>query len=230
MLDAVLELEVLARLAGDVGVERLRERRAVIGVDAAEPLPAGGAELGLGVAEHLLEARGVEDRVRADVPVPDTVVGAAQRQRVALLGGREALQHALVHQRVADRVLEPVGAQPRDEQEVGDARFRRLGVRDAVGPVAEHDHGRRGRVPDELLRELEPVGPGRVDLAVDEHDVVRVDPRERLVLRGDVGHLGRVAREDLQQRTDRSVADRVGRDREDLRHAAAGGSSAASSQ
>ena len=105
MLDPVLVLEVVAG-AGQVGVERLRERGAVVGVDAAEPLAAGVAELGLGVAEHLLPARGEEQAVLAHVPVPQAVVGALQRERVALLGLGEARERVLVGDRVAERVLE----------------------------------------------------------------------------------------------------------------------------
>ena len=64
VLDPVLELEVVVGGAGQVGVERLGERRAVVGVDAAEPLAAGLADLDLAVAEHALPARGVEDLCR----------------------------------------------------------------------------------------------------------------------------------------------------------------------
>ena len=156
-----------------VGVERLRERRAVVGVHAAEPLAAGRADLVLAVAEHALPARGVEDRVGGDVPVPQAVVGAGHRERVALLGRLQLLQRALVGERVADRVLEPVPRQPGDDEEVGDPVRGRLGVGGAVGLVAEDDHGDVRRGLDQLLRQVQPVGAGRVDLAVDEHDVVR---------------------------------------------------------
>ena len=51
------------RRAGQVRVERLRERRAVVGVDAAQPLAARLADLDLAVAEHALPARRVVDAV-----------------------------------------------------------------------------------------------------------------------------------------------------------------------
>ena len=108
VLDPVLVLEVVAG-AGQVGLERLRERGAVVGMHAAEPLAAGVAELGLGVAEHLLPARREVQAVAADVPVPQAVVGALHRQRVALLGLGEPRQRVLVRDRVAERALELVG-------------------------------------------------------------------------------------------------------------------------
>ena len=86
----------------------------------------------------------------------------------------ELLQRALVGERVADRVLEPVPRQAGDEQEVRDPVRGRLGVGGAVGRVAEHDHGDVRRRLDQLLGEVQPVRAGRVDLAVDEHDVVGV--------------------------------------------------------
>ena len=93
---------------------------------------------------------------------------------MALLGLGESLQRALVGDRVADRVLEPVGAEAGDEQEVGDAGLGGLLVGLAVGGVAEDDH-RDVRAPaHQLLGEHEAVAPRRLDLAVDEHHVVVV--------------------------------------------------------
>ena len=95
VLDPVLVLEVVAG-AGQVGVERLGERGAVVLVDAAEPLAGRVAQLGLAVAEHLLPARGEEQAVLAHVPVPQAVVGALHGERVALLGLGEAGERVLV--------------------------------------------------------------------------------------------------------------------------------------
>ncbi len=71
VLHAVLEVEVVL-LGGAVHerVERLRERRAVVGVDAAEPFAARLADLDLAVAEHRLPARGVVDAVAGRRPSP----------------------------------------------------------------------------------------------------------------------------------------------------------------
>ena len=91
----------------EVGLERLRERGAVVGVDAAEPLAAGVAELGLASSRASLPAR--EEKYRRslrDVPVPQAVVGALQRERVALLGLGQARERVLVGDRVAERALE----------------------------------------------------------------------------------------------------------------------------
>ncbi len=157
VLHPVLELEVVVRAVGQVRVERLRERRAVVGVHAAEPLPARLADLVLAVAEHGLPAGGVEDAVLGDVPVPDAVVGALQRERVALLGLGELLERALVRDRVADRVLEPVGAQPGDEQEVGDAGLRGLLVGGASAACESTITGICGTALHELLGQQQPV-------------------------------------------------------------------------
>ena len=190
VLDPVLELEVVVDGAGQVGVERLGERGTVVGVDAAEPLAARLADLDLAVAEHALPAGRVEDLVGGDVPVPHAVVGAAERERVALLGLGELLQRALMRDRVADRVLEPVGAEAGDEQEVGDAGLGGLLVGLAVGGVAEDDHGDVRAPAHQLLGEPEAVAPRRLDLAVDQHHVVVVQVFERLLERRDVLDLG----------------------------------------
>jgi hypothetical protein len=89
---------------------------------------------------------------------------------------------------VADRVLEPVPRQAGDDEEVRDPVRGRLGVGGAVGLVAEHDHGDVRRGLDQLLRQVQPVRAGRVDLAVDEHDVVGLvfELVERLLGRRDV--------------------------------------------
>ena len=211
VLHAVLELEVLGGLVVHVRVQRLRERRAVVGVDAPEPLAAGRADLVLAVAEHALPARGVEDRVVGDVPVPEAVVGAGHRERVALLGLGELLQRALVRERVADRVLEPVSRQSGDDQEVRDPVLRRFGVGGAVGPVAEDDHGDVRRRLHQFLGQVQAVRAGRVDLAVDQDDVVTVvlERVQRLLRRRHV-----LEPRALQEGADGSVTRVVGRHRE----------------
>ena len=101
---------------------------------------------------------------------------------MALLGLGELLQRALMGDRVADRVLEPVRAEAGDEQEVGDAGLRRFLVGVLVRVVREDDHGGLRRAADELLGERQAVLIGD-ELAVHERDVVAV--------RG-LGVLGRV--------------------------------------
>ena len=159
---------------------------------------------------------------------------------MALLGLGEALQRALVGDGVADRVLEPVGAQAGDEQEVGDAGLGGLLVGRAVGGVAQDDHRDVRCLAHQFLGEDEAVAPGRLDLAVDERDVLLggAEHVQRLLERRHVLDLGA-----LEQRADRRVARVVGADREDLQgagervrrhalgYAASGwGSSAVSSQ
>jgi hypothetical protein len=57
----------------------------VVGVKAIEPLCGLGANLGVLVAQHLLPAQRVGDCLARKTPVPDAVVGATQRQGIALL-------------------------------------------------------------------------------------------------------------------------------------------------
>ena len=164
VLDPVLVLEVVRR-AGQVGVERLRERGAVVRVHAPEPLAAGVAELGLRVAEHRLPARGEVQPVLAHVPVPQPVVGALERERVALLGLLQPGERALMGDRVAQRALEHVEA--RDV--LGDAGLGGRDVGVAVGAVVEQQDRRVRGVGEDRLRELEPA-----EVGVDQERVVRV--------------------------------------------------------
>ena len=132
--------------------------------------------------------------------------------------------------RVADRVSEAVGGQPGHEQEVGDAGVRGLLVRRSIGLVAQHDHRDVRRGLDEQLRELQSIRPGRVDLAVDEDDVVRLfrDGLQRALGRRDVLELL-----GAQERAHGRMASVVGGDGENAHRYAAscpGGSSAVSSQ
>ena len=105
VLDPVLGLEVLGG-AVEVALERLGEPGAVVGVHAAQPLARRVADVGLRVAEHRLPARGEVQPVGAHVPVPQAVVGALQRERVALLGLGQARERALVGDRVAQAALQ----------------------------------------------------------------------------------------------------------------------------
>jgi hypothetical protein len=213
VLDPVLVLEVLIR-AGEVGVERLGERGPVVGVDAAQPLAARLADLVLGVAQHRLPAHAEEHAVGLDVPIPDAVVGTPQRERVTLLGHGKPLQRELMHQRVADRVLEPVGAEARDGQEVGDPGLRRADVGLVVGGVREQDHGDVRRREDELLGGRHPVRRRLRELAIDEHDMVAGERVERLARRRGERHLDTCRGDLLQHRLDRRVMGGVGRHRE----------------
>src|SRR5688572_3099956 len=84
MAQAVLALEmggsplqVLADLAPQPG--------AIAGVHAREPLLGAAGNFALLVAEHCRPAGRVVDLLALEVPVPEAVVGAARRQRIALL-------------------------------------------------------------------------------------------------------------------------------------------------
>ena len=179
VLDPVLGLEVLGG-AGQVALERLREPGAVVGVHAAEPLARRVADLGLGVADHRLPARREVQPVGAHVPVPQPVVGALERERVALLGLGEPAQRPLVGDRVAQAALERGGA--RVHEVVRDAQLGRRQVGGPVGAVVEQDHRRVPGVGEDVARDVQPRVAGVVQLAVDQERVVRV-----LVERGQRG-------------------------------------------
>jgi hypothetical protein len=164
VLDPVLVLEVLAGTR-QVRLERLRERGAVVEMDAAEPLTGRVAELGVRVAEHLLPARREVQAVPAHIPVPQAVVGALHRQRVALLGLGQPRERVLVGDRVAEGALEPVVV----GHVLGDAGLGGRDVGVAVGRVVEQQDRRVRGVGEDLLRQLEAAGVG-----VDEEGVVRV--------------------------------------------------------
>jgi hypothetical protein len=153
VLDAVLELEVLGR-ALHMGLERLAERRAVIGMDAAQPFPARVADLVVLVAEHRLPAGREVEPVGVHVPVPQAVIGALERERVTLAGLGEPRELA----RVAHRALERVGREPAWRQDVAHP-----GYGEGVVPLPDHYH--RHAVLGESLHGLEP------DLRVEQDDV-----------------------------------------------------------
>src|SRR6266849_5597603 len=59
-------------------------------MDAAEPFIGAMANLVLLVTEHRLPSRGVVDFLRIQVPIPDPIVCAPDRERVTLLAIRGA--------------------------------------------------------------------------------------------------------------------------------------------
>ena len=83
-LDAVLVLEVGGR-SDQVLVQRRLERAEIVGVHAVVPRVERREQRLLVVAEHRPPARREVALVGVEPPVPDAVVGAAHRQRVALL-------------------------------------------------------------------------------------------------------------------------------------------------
>ena len=86
MLDPVLELEVLAGARRGGASSACVSAARSSGCTRPSHSPRRVADLGLAVAEHRLPARREVQPVGAHVPVPEAVVGALQRERVALLG------------------------------------------------------------------------------------------------------------------------------------------------
>jgi hypothetical protein len=134
----VLEVEATA---GQMVADLLLQPRQLVRVHAAEPLLGEDRQLVLVVADHLLPACRVVDPVLLQVPVPQPVVGAADRQRVALLADPQRLLVVLALDGIADRpveqrrvdvildqiILRPLAHRPQRELQV---------------VVAGHDHDR----------------------------------------------------------------------------------------
>ena len=83
VVHAVLALEVV-RQALDVRRDVHFELPEIITVNALEPFRHRIAQLAILIAEHGLPARRVIDAVGAHIPIPQPIVGAANRQGVAL--------------------------------------------------------------------------------------------------------------------------------------------------
>ena len=78
----------------DDAVERGAEAVAVEWVQHFEPVGGGAVERSALEPEHGFGFRAGEDAIGGDVPVPDHVAGAGQRQRAALDVGYDALRNA----------------------------------------------------------------------------------------------------------------------------------------
>ena len=198
---------------------------AVVRVHAAEPLARRVADLGLRVAEHRLPARREVQPVGADVPVPQAVVGALERERVALLGLRQAAQRALVGDRVAQAALQ----RRRARDAPGSRRRRPRSAATSVSRSAWSSSritGACGLWARMSRGDVEPVVAGVVQLAVDQERVVRVllERGERGARRRDPVDLVLGALDRLQRRADRRVRGLVGLHGEQRPGARAGGS------
>src|SRR4029078_8083573 len=79
------------RAALEVVVEQGLSRGEVLGMDAAEPLEGGVADVAVVVAEHRFPAAGIVDLVGLEVPVPEAVVDALGGEAVASLAGPDRL-------------------------------------------------------------------------------------------------------------------------------------------
>src|SRR5205814_1608123 len=99
---AVLVLEVRGGALAD-GEDAGLHALEVVGVHAPQPLLGRRADLLLREAEDGLPARREIDDARAQVPVPEAVVGAADGQRVALLALAQRLFRAAA---LADLLLQ----------------------------------------------------------------------------------------------------------------------------
>ena len=191
--DPILHLE-MGFPTLEVGVQALAKLADLVGVDAAQPLVGGRADVGRGMAEHLLPARGEVDPVAAKVPVEEAVVGSAHGERVALLAlaqgqhrGLLLVLHALALARRAD-----------GGPEAGDALLqdvvRRPGLDDVGGGLlversGDDDERGAGSDPSGELQRGQAVVAGNVVIGQDQVEGERAqrafvvlrsrDPRER---------------------------------------------------
>ena len=118
----------------DDAVEGSAEAVAVERMQDFEPVGRSPVERAALEAEHRFGFRAGEDAIGGDVPVPDHVAGAGQRQRAAFHVRHDALRHAaregVLHHREAD--------QHDDKDEAAEQRRSD----DIVGDEAQH--GQRG--------------------------------------------------------------------------------------
>jgi hypothetical protein len=161
-------------------------------VHAVEPFLRTVADLRVEETEHRLPARGKVDGVVAQIPVPESVIGAAGRQRVAFLAGPQRLFSAHVRQ---------VGAHPRQRHRKIDGLGQVV-----IGPELEppdhvfaliacghHDDGKAyGRIrAADLDQRIEPGDVGHLDVEQDQIHCLVPDPVEQPACAG--GDADRVA-------------------------------------
>ena len=114
--------------------------RLVVGMNPFEPLPRTRADLVLRVAEHLLPAGREVDRVGAEIPVEDAVVGALDRQGIAFLAVAESVVGGLAGDGVADRAHQQSGVDLAFDEVVLGALTDRAGREFVVIETREDDH------------------------------------------------------------------------------------------
>ena len=143
------------------------ELLAVLGMNQVEPIARVAADLAVGVAQDRLPARRQIDLVQAQVPVPQTVVGAGRGQRVTFLTDLELHFRCVSAAGVVDGhrdhlEIAPVGV---FHQIVVGSRPHRFDRGLLVSGAGDDDH-RNGRL------ELQHVDAGSIaEVIVGEHDV-----------------------------------------------------------
>ena len=178
MPHAVLALE-MGRVARQVRVEVGLHARAVLGMDAAEPLVGRVADLRVGAAEHRLPARRVVDAPAAQVPVPEAVVGAAGGHRVALLALVQRLVDAHELGRAPRQAADAQAVQAQDDQADHRHRGRAERVRLVEARAQHHLEVRGLRAPDDPVvggLDQEPVAAGQQVRVVRDAPVGRLHP------------------------------------------------------
>ena len=186
MKNPVLALVVIA-VAGEVRPQCVGDLLAIVGVHAREPLVRPRADLRFLVADEGLPARRPMDLVGDQIPIPESVVGALHRERIAFFAFVEVFDGALVRE---------VRPDPRQRDRKVD-RFRDVVVRTqpegfddvgAVGSRGDHDHrnlGRRMRFPN-AAQHVETAHAGHFDIEQHEVERFRRDARHRVCAAG--GH------------------------------------------
>jgi hypothetical protein len=204
MKEPVLAL-VMFVAVGQMQAQRFVDAIAIVLVHARVPLIGAVADFLIVVAEHRLPPRRPMDLVRRQIPVPQRVVGSADRQRVALLAGAKIFDRLLVRQ---------VRVDPRERHREVDrlgqvvVRAELEGLNDVGALRARGDHDDRklglGTCAPQLAEHLEPAHARHLDVEQDE--VVRIvrdqGQRGRTVLRDgdDVASLPQAPRQHVPVR------------------------------
>ena len=183
MAHAVQALED-RRLAGDVIADRGLHARHVVGMH--ERAPVGRLpHVGLVVAEHGLPARREVDAVVERIEIPQAVVGAVERQLVALLEvaqmrldldaleARRETRADELHQQM--QLHFPVVARPRagDPEDPGRAPVDEVSDDEERADAEVRPHRR-------VLGLVGPRVPGIADLRYPQRGEARLEPRQRL--------------------------------------------------
>src|SRR5947199_10345277 len=82
----------MRRASGEMALDPGFQARAILGVNAIEPILRAIPHPAVVVAERFLPPGRIEDLAGDEIPVPEAVVGAAGRELIALLAAPQGLR------------------------------------------------------------------------------------------------------------------------------------------
>ena len=145
----------------DNAVEGGAEAIAVERMQDFEPVRGGAVERSALEPEHHFGFRAGEDAIGGDVPVPDHVAGAGQRQRAALDVGHDALRHAagerVLHDGKADQHhdQDEAAEQSRADNVIGDQADHRNRCTEHPGDQQQPGRDQHHRAVEPMRREID---------------------------------------------------------------------------